>query len=615
MTTADVLQEPLAPVPDPAAVSAAAAWRVCAAAVAQQPVMRVARDGRSFPARYQRPLAAEVPRSQPAAVPTWGRDGLTRLLVVDLDAARGDVAADADLVAARLTRCGASVVRDVSPSGGQHIYVLLAEPVSIAEMAPVARGLAAAAPSVDTTPMLNVAGGLIRPPGSRHRSGGWQLLLQPLPQVAAALSTPADREVWDRIQAAFPPPPAPPSPAPDQPASGGDVLDPLPGYHGQISGRYAQIATSGDWTGYPSPSEARQAVVWAAAAAGLTLATVAARVETGAWPGLRSLYTRYGRHQHAALARDWHKAVRFERARRDRARSTIHTCNTRRLSHSPSPGSSQKNRTCSISRSVRDWVSAVRLLEHRWRREPVVLLVLRALAQAAEQTGSTVVERGVRGLALATHLDPATVSRVLARLRAEQDPVIERDRVGRGTRPDAYRLLVPASAARSVERTPWRAGQTRALHPVARGLGRIAGWVWEELRGSRQGLSVRDLVDRVPYSRQAVHDALRTLASYDLAQHWPGGWGCGAAHPNAVATLIGADTEHQAVVQKYQEQRAAWIQYLIDRGRHALTPPATGPPTPPAPALPEPAPVSDPAEEQALKVLTAAFGPLEIVID
>ena len=510
--------------------------------------------------------------------------------MVDLDSKRGDVAGDADRLYDRLSACGAAVVRDVSPSGGQHLYVLLADPVSIVEMSPVARGLEAAAGSVDVAPLVNVAGGYIRPPGSRHRSGGWQQLLQPLPQVIAALSRPASRQVWDQIRAEFPPPARPASPpAAEEPLE--------PAYQGQVTGRYAQIATTGDWSGYPSPSEARQAVVWAAVASGLTLTTVVARIETGAWPGLRSLYSRYGRHQHAALSRDWHTATRFERQRRGGTRSTVHPCNTREINHSPSLSSQgkhaspEKNGAWSIS--VRDWLNAIRLLRHRWQTDPTTLLVLRALAQAAQQTGSTIIERGVRSLALATHVDPATISRVLARLLTEPEPVLIRDARGRGTRADQYRLVVPASIESSLTQMPWRPGQTRALHPVARGLGQIAGWVWEELRAAATPVSVRDLTDQIPYSRQAIHQALRTLASYDLAYRTPSGWTRGTTNPDHVAIAIGADITHHTIVRRYQDQRRAWIDYLINRGRHILLPPALAPPTtppPPPPSLPAAAP-------------------------
>lgn len=577
-----VVQEPTSAdsTRNPAAV-AVLEWRGCVHAIAQQPVMRVARDGRRFPARGQRELTATPPATQPAAVPTWGRDGTTRLLVVDLDSKRGDVAGDAAAITAQLEACGAQVVADESPSGGRHLYVVLQVPVTVADMNPVAHGLAARWPSVDVAPMLNVAAGYIRPPGSRHHSGGWQRLLQPLSATLAALSTPAPPQVWDRIRAKFTPPPGTVTTPVVDDVVDGEQLAPLPGYDGQISGRYAQMALTGDWSGYKSPSEARQGVVWAAVAAGMTLTTVARRIATGAWPGLASLYARYGgRHEHRALARDWRKAITFEKRRRDgvSGQSLPHECTTRRTRHRPQP-SGGPAATSPTSPAITQWLTAVHVLKHRWARDPAAQLVLRALAQAAQQTGSTEISRGLRGLAIATQTDHTTVSRTLARLRDETDPVITRVAIGRGVAADTYALVVPDSVATSVTRVGGRRRQVRALHPVARSLGRAAGWIHEALREQRGPLSVLDVVERVPYGESAVRDALHTLAAWDLARHDSRGW-CVAGNASVVAIRTGADIDHQAVVDEYRAQRRAWHDRLgiIPWPVAMPSPPANGPP-------------------------------------
>lgn len=104
-----------------------------------------------------------VPKSGPLPAP--GRPyalhlsdeaGRYRLLGFDLDAQKGPVAADLDRLRALLTRAGlAHVVCASGPGGGRHVWVALAQPVSAAVVAGIARGLARMLPSLDTAPLLN----------------------------------------------------------------------------------------------------------------------------------------------------------------------------------------------------------------------------------------------------------------------------------------------------------------------------------------------------------------------------------------------------------------------------------------------------------------------------
>lgn len=75
---------------------------------------------------------------------------------------------------------------------------------------------------------------------------------------------------------------------------------------------YLAIATTGLYNAhrYDTPSEARQAVITAAANAGLSLVDVLSRLAGGTWPGLASLYARYRPADRSRAARaDWHKAA------------------------------------------------------------------------------------------------------------------------------------------------------------------------------------------------------------------------------------------------------------------------------------------------------------------
>jgi len=307
--------------------SAAQAWASLAPLLAGRPRVRESRTGgHTYLRRWERPLTARLP-AVPAAVPIYSAAGDTRVLVIDLDASRGgrdavlrDAAAVTDLVRA----AGGGVVVDESPSGGRHVYVPLAVAVGFHDARDLALAVALRTPSMDPSPNQNLTDGLIRPPGSVHPSGGHQVLHGPLAaahQLAAAGNPPA---VLERLRALL---------ATELAAvtathtgdgdptavleDGVDGAPHLPRASGprELAADYLRIATTGvyDTDRYRSPSEARQAVLTAAVAAGLSLPQVLTRLDTGVWPGLASFYTRY-RHRNTrrkALLADWRNAVAF----------------------------------------------------------------------------------------------------------------------------------------------------------------------------------------------------------------------------------------------------------------------------------------------------------------
>ena len=68
------------------------------------------------------------------------------------------------------------------------------------------------------------------------------------------------------------------------------------------------IASQGtyDASRYSSPSEARQAVLVSAAAAGLQLTDIQQRMSQGIWPGLSQFYAGYApNHRTTTLRREW----------------------------------------------------------------------------------------------------------------------------------------------------------------------------------------------------------------------------------------------------------------------------------------------------------------------
>ena len=196
-----------------------------------------------------------------------------------------EVCAQAEALAELVARCGGQVLADVSPSGGRHVFVLFAAPLPWLELRDVARALALRFPSIDTAPMSSL-GGQISPPGSRHKSGGWRLLSMSLEDAAAVAANPNGPEVWAALLAELA--------AELQPdrtsvlrlcrefADEAELDDtgvpwvPRLGGRAPLGAELEHVARSGRWdrSRYPGRSEARMAVLGAAAARGWRLAEV-----------------------------------------------------------------------------------------------------------------------------------------------------------------------------------------------------------------------------------------------------------------------------------------------------------------------------------------------------
>lgn len=165
--------------------------------------------------------------------------------------------------------------------------------------------------------------GLIRPPGARHRSGGFQVLHGPLGAAVALARAGNPPTVWRNLQHALAAELAAlttPTPGADAAAvdtdAGGAAAEGFAARRGgprELAVDHLRIATAGiyDTGRYPTPSEAWQAVLTAAVWAGHTLSFVLGRMHTGRWPGFQAFYTRYrtpaARRQ--ALLRDWRTGV------------------------------------------------------------------------------------------------------------------------------------------------------------------------------------------------------------------------------------------------------------------------------------------------------------------
>ena len=121
---------------------------------------------------------------------------------------------------------------------------------------------------------------------------------------------------------------------------------------------------------YASDSDARQAILAGAAAAGLELTDVERRMMQGTWPGLASFYARYAsRHRVPALHRDWLNAVSLpEQKPRIQGQEITMPVNPPQASQIHSPqgykGTPISSNPDAEHRFIRTWRNALRLKEH-----------------------------------------------------------------------------------------------------------------------------------------------------------------------------------------------------------------------------------------------------------
>jgi hypothetical protein len=506
------------------------------------------------------------------------------MLALDLDSARArrdvhdaavehhhelraaEVRAQAGALAGLVARCGGQVLADVSPSGGRHVFVLFAAALPWLELRDVARALALRFPSIDTAPMSSL-GGQISPPGSRHKSGGWRLMSTPVDVAAATVEHPNGPEVWAalleelaaelrRIELGT---------GRTKFADEAEMDDtgvpwlPCLGGRAPLGADLERVARSGQWdrSHHPGRSEARMAVLGAAAARGWRLAEVQSAIASGAWKGLAGLYER--RSEPGRLDRllpyEWRKCIgKISRE------ENVRQWHTSDLSARPPVEESASSAEYGL---IRQWLTAILCAAEdpervrNWgRRAVAVRLVLLALGQAAMVSGSSTIEFGTRNLALHSALSHRTVSRVLRILRDEPDPLIDLVSPRRLARADRYALRIPDRYADSVRWRRRRAGRVEAAHPVFLILGGTSALVYQvldqaEARGAEVARAAR-------LSASATSAALRVLAEHGLAERGPGGWRRGAVALADVAVSTGAADLQREREERYQQDREGW---------------------------------------------------------
>lgn len=556
--------------PDSAASAAAETWSALVPLLSAERWMLVSRDGgRSYRLSGRR-LIGPKPPPAPAAIPIYDGTGRTRLLVVDLDTSRTSVdTVQRDLagIQALIERAGGRYIVDRSPSGGHHLYVPLADGLTLGEARALVRALARRWPSVDAMPMLNSQTGVIRPPGSMYKGGrGFQELLTPLGVAYDILRRPAPAGVIEAILLELRPELEQLDSQTGSEASLSDDLadvpwQPLRDGPRELTARYREIAATGvyDAARYASPSEARQAVLCSAVAAGMRLVDVAKRLDTGVWPGLSSFYQRYHRHnRHKALLRDWRNANRYVEQQRAK------TSGAGSVRQSDTRGSDAHGGAASATayQQIRMWISAVdaHAAEHF---TPDQHMLLRSLAEAAQKTGNIEVEFGVRSLSVAagkrTH---QAVAKQLIALRSEPDPFIELVEQHQGTAADRYRLRLPHRYEHHSWRT-WRRGTIHGVRAPFRELGAVAALTYEALETAQEPLTGRGVADVLGRAPSAVSAALGDLAAWDLAEYVERGWRLSPrADLNLVAEALGVLDDICEQLRRIRIERQLWWNWL-----------------------------------------------------
>ncbi|YCQ22760.1 winged helix-turn-helix domain-containing protein (plasmid) [Arthrobacter sp. Z1-9] len=542
--------------------------------------MRLSRDGgKTYPQKHERTLTPALP-AFPAAVRIFGKDGTCAAIFLDFDSSVvgiDRVEADVRAVQTWLHSCGARWIEDYSPNGGRHVYIPLKKRVTFSEARDLVEALGNRHPSLDKSPHQNLLHGCMRTPGSPHKRGGHQELAMSLSMAYDVARRPNSASVWAamnadlageinavralRLQQTF---------------SQTDVEAPkIQHPSGRMSRVMQQMAQTGlyDANRYATDSDARQAILVAAAAAGMELTDVERRMMQGTWPGLASFYARYAsRHRGKALRRDWLEAITYvlknpgSRAGKNNAHISPTSQPT---THAPAQGNQANSPPTNADaehRHIRTWRNALRLKEHAYLDSRTGLarrMVLRSLGEAAHMTASRFVEFGVRSIAIATGLDHTTVGSHLRALRDENDGLVTLVEEGRGTKGDLYMLTVPEDVKAAAEDLTWQKGKIHAMRPVFRELGLPAAFVYEALEHS-PGLSTAGIIKLTRLSRTAVSEALEVMAAWNMiARDNTRAWSVVTATSlKDLAEYFGVVEAVAAQLQRYRIERILWREWL-----------------------------------------------------
>jgi hypothetical protein len=545
--------------------------------VAGAPTYRL---GRWIGGRFQYPRPQNPPRitatlpTRPAAVLIHGADGSVATLCLDLDtskALQGVVDDDAQRLGTLLESCGIRYVADVSPSGGRHLYIPLAERISGPEARELVEAMTLLAPSLDPSPHQNVTDGCIRVPGSAHKSGGHQLLVTPLTNAYDILRRRNAASAVAALRRALAPELQRARELKDRAAkmtatASAHGIRPVPLAGSQSPLRVLARTGLYDTARYASPSEARMAVLNHFASCGWTLDQVRLELR-GQFPGLAALYSNTDR-QERLIDAEWAEACRWIQKRGTQAvgRGTTRINDT--SPPEPTGGASRTSSKAAAHQLVNDLENVLyAVLDHRLKergREGLSLrLLLRAVLGYMRTMETDLLDVGCRTFATAMGKHHGTISRLLPVLQQASEGILTKVADARGRNADTYVIQLPQHFEQLARELSWRSGKIHGIRPVFRALGDVAALVYESIERGRLSPTTAVIVRSTGISRTAVETALAAMSAYNMVERRHGQWTITAGTSLTVlARRLGALDDAAEQISRHRMQRAAWHAWL-----------------------------------------------------
>jgi hypothetical protein len=620
--------------------TAAVVWRALAPHITRSPHMRLRTYSRTL-RRHIYPtdqrLTAELP-NRPAALRLYTDGGVAWCLGLDFDAKGHSAAAVADhanAAATFFTHHGARVIVDVAASGGRHVLIPLATPITLHQAQIITRACRALWPSLDITPMSNTAEGCLTAPGSRCRDGRYRTLLTPLHEAVDAVTQRSHPDLIDNALNHLIHLAGPTDTDPDDDPIADDTTAVSGGVR-PLSPVHTIIAELGIWpSDRTTPhgkawtrSEACEAVLCAAAARGYSATDLLTRINSGQWAGLLNLYTgRRGPRWRRTFKTEWAKAVRFVQASTDSPQE-------QKITGGHLSALTERDyirRWTTIAMSVVD-----QLVPGKTRHSAKALLW--GLGWLAWRTSRRHVEAGTRSYARATAgmLDHTTAAEILRQLRDldASQRLLQLISAGRGTHGDLYELTIPEAYAQLATNPaewveprpiPGVFGVRDPQRPRRQRLGPSAWRLHQALTAGTVGTAT-ELARAAGVSRSEAYAVLPKLARLGLAATAPGTasgsrWQAGdrttrdaGGEVDAPAHLANLDARYRSERQQWRavlaacaERRSLSVDHVPDPGEPLWWPPdwAEHDPAPHSAAAQDDGP-----EAAALALLTEAFGAL-----
>ena len=501
----------------------------------------------------------------------------THVLVLDFDTKHhSQQIVDADFARALswISDAGGVAVTDQSTSGGRHIIVPLAIGTT-ATLAEIIRAHAAAG-SPATQPGQNTHG---QPQDRLHHRARFALPRRrtPHPQRAAGRRY---RRLHHPL-ASGPAPPAQRSPRRTQPTpataptpsatdaitqTGPDArLRPEYTRTTDLPERITAYANTGqlpDDATWRSHSEARQSVLAHAALHGHSLATIQALMAPGRpWhTGLAGAYTRYRHNADRALQRDWHKALNWAATNSPLFRPAC---------------AQEQEHTGGTTRGPelhRSWLAnAIAWLDREYPLHPykwIGAAIYQALAIQAVRGGEVingvpVVGVGGRSLSIAAGLlSETTVWEFLRHTRDQRGAPLIRTRIAQGREPDYYALTTQQSvetSSRAVQRT-----RVENVHIAWKIIGHRHRRIYE-LIVDHELTKPEEIFAAAHTSTSTGYTILAALATAGLISRRRGHVSAGPVTLDQIAAAHHLDEQRTARIQRHQQQRAKWHNWLAMR--------------------------------------------------